>query len=321
MIRVATRKLLLFVVLLPLLNALGFAYATSFAPTQVRNQFDFMQTREDTPPFTTAYPAYIRELLGGSFGAIQFVPLTTIVGEPLRNSLVLLGIGLVGTIVLGPLLGVGAISPRTGRIRSSMQAFLTVGSTVPGFFFGSVLIVLILYLTRWQIYRGPNTVLPVQGFGFDSHLILPVLTLAARPILYVAYLTAGLLENELQQDYVRVARSKGLIWRAQLWRHALPNISASVVTALGQSVRMLVGSLILVEALFSWPGIGRMLLNVLALNEEGIANNYFLNPALLALLVVILGALLLLADLLASLIATASDPRLRSGDAPTLATT
>lgn len=320
MIRVATRKLLLFVVLIPLLNALGFAYATSFAPTQVREQFEFMQTRDDPPSFTTAYPAYVREVIGGSFGAIEVVPLTTIVAEPLRNSAVLLSIGLVCTIVFGPMLGVAAISPRTGRIRSGAQAFLTVGSTVPGFFLGSVLVVSMLYLSRWDIYRGEGTLVPVQGFGFDSHLILPLITLAARPILYVGYLTAGLLENELQQDYVRVARSKGLSWRAQLWHHALPNINASVVTAIGQSVRMLAGGLILVEALFDWRGVGRMLLNVLALNEAGIPNSYFLNPPLLALLVVIFGALLLLADLLASLIATASDPRLRSSDAPTAAT-
>ena len=64
-------------------------------------------------------------------------------------------------------------------------------------------------------------------------------------------------------------------------------------------------SLASAEALFDWRGVGRMLLNVLAINEEGIANNFFLNPPLLALLVMIFGALLLLADLLASLIADA----------------
>jgi peptide/nickel transport system permease protein len=189
---------------------------------------------------------------------------------------------------------------------------LTVGSSVPGFFLGSLLIAGIL---QFSLYYGPGrgSVIPVQGFGWDAHLIVPVLTLAVRPTLYVANLTAGLVEDELQQDYVRVARSKGVPWRLLVWRHAFPNIRASVIAALGQSLRLIASTLILVEALFDWRGVGWLFLNVIALDRRGGVSPLFMQPELLALVVAVFAVLLLVADLLATVAAYWSDPRLRQG--------
>jgi peptide/nickel transport system permease protein len=171
----------------------------------------------------------------------------------------------------------------------------------------------ILYGSRY-FWWGRGTVLPIQGFGLDAHLIIPTITLAARPVLYVAYLTAGLLEHELQQDYVRVALGKGLSWSTLLRRHALPNITASVVVAMGQSLRFLVSGLILVEALFDWRGVGRMFMQTIALNNGLRASTIFLNAELLAFIFVLFGALLLVADLLAGIVSHLVDPRLRHVD-------
>jgi ABC-type dipeptide/oligopeptide/nickel transport system permease component len=206
-----------------------------------------------------------------------------------------------------------AIDRQTRRISPRAQMILTVGSALPGFFLGSVLIAAILYGSRY-LYWGQGTLIPIQGFGLDAHLIVPTITLAVRPLLYVAYITAGLLEHELQQDYVRVALGKGLSWAALLRRHALPNIVAPVVVALGQSLRFLVSGLILVEALFDWRGLGRMFMQTIALNNTLRAAPIFLNAELLALIFVIFGGLLLLADLLAGIVAQLADPRLRAAE-------
>jgi ABC-type dipeptide/oligopeptide/nickel transport system permease component len=310
--RVLVRKTLLVLILVPLLNLLGYYYAISVAPTGVRERYVFSDIQTDRQPFSIAYPEYVSNLLRGEFGRVGNQPIDRVIGPWFFNTLALLGIALALTIVGGPLLGIGAISPRTSRIRPAAQTLLTIGSTLPGFFLGSLLIVIVLYISRLGLYQGRGTIIPIQGFGLGTHLILPVITLAARPILYVGYLTAGLLETELQQDYIRVARSKGLSWAALLWRHALPNIVASVVVALGQSLRVLASGLILVEALFDWRGVGRLFLNVVQLSEGGGGGFYFLNPSLLALIVMFFGALLLLADLLATTIAAIADPRLRS---------
>ncbi len=205
-----------------------------------------------------------------------------------------------------PLLGVLVLQQRTSRIAPWAQVFLTVGSSMPGFFLGTLLIAaVILWARRFSPGHPP---LPVQGYGVDSHLIVPVLTLAARPVLYVAHFTAGLLEDELQQDYVRVARSKGVPWRWLVWRHALPNVAAAVVMALAQSLRLLASTLILVEALFDWRGVGWLFLNMIALDRANAG--LFLQPDLLAVIVVVFAVLLLVADIAASVVAYRADPRL-----------
>jgi ABC-type dipeptide/oligopeptide/nickel transport system permease component len=262
--------------------------------------------------FRADYAAYLAGMRQGNLGNVQRVPIERYLQRPLERSARLFAVGAAVTIVLGPVLGVMSVSRRTGRIRGSAQAILSVGSTVPGFFFGTVLIALLLYLSRAGITPGRGTWIPVQGYGATWHLVLPVLTLALRPTMYVAYLTAGMLEGELQQDYIRVARSKGVGWQGQLWRHALPNIISPVIIALGQSARMLVSGLLLVEALFDWRGLGWLFWQVIALGETGTARStVYLHAPLSALLLVIFAATLLLADLIATLIAHLADPRLR----------
>ena len=185
---------------------------------------------------------------------------------------------------------------------------------MPGFLFGGLLLSFMIYQT---LYAGrPRTLMPISGFGMDEHLILPVLVLALQPMMYIAKITANLLENELQQDYVRVARSKGLSWMRLLWSHALPNMIAPVLLTIGESLRLMVGALVIVEAIFIWPGIGRIFLFTIGLRLDARAPGiYFGNPYLLAAIVVILGALLLAADLMANVLAYRLDPRLaQSGE-------
>jgi ABC-type dipeptide/oligopeptide/nickel transport system permease component len=313
--RLLGRKLALIVVLLPLLNAVGFFYAVRFAPNAIARQYGRIQ-RSETPsePFLPRYQAYLQGVLAGDWGEVQNTPIPKMVATPLKNSLILLLIGFAVTVLLGPLLGLLAISQQTGRIGPRAQLLLTAGSAVPGFFLGSLLIALLLFISRSSLYPWRGPLLPVQGFGIDAHLVLPVLTLATRPVLYIANVTAGLIEHELQQEYVRVALSKGLRWRTALWRHAFPNIVASVTISAGQSLRMLISGLILAEALFDWRGLGRMFLSAIALDERGNRTLYFLEPQLLALILVCFGAILLLADLIASVIAHLADPRLREAD-------
>ncbi|GAB4200061.1 MAG: ABC transporter permease [Roseiflexaceae bacterium] len=305
------RKLLLLILLVPLLNIAGFYYAISAKPPQVKGQYGLM-VDDQMPAFSQVYPDYARRLLSGDLGRTSNAKISTVISAPLRFTLILLGVALALTVLLGPLLGLLAVSPTTGRIRPGALLGLTVGSSLPGFFLGSLLITLLIYAARFGLEGGRGTLIPVQGTGLDARLILPALTLAARPTLYIASLVAGLLEHELQQDYIRVARSKGLNWRALLWRHALPNMAGTLVTAYGQSLRVLVSTLILVEALFDWRGLGRLLMQTLAISRNGYPGPTFLQPELMALLVMLLGGLILLADLVGSAIAYLADPRLRT---------
>jgi ABC-type dipeptide/oligopeptide/nickel transport system permease component len=155
-------------------------------------------------------------------------------------------------------------------------------------------------------------VLPAAGFGLDRHLILPVFALALRPTAEIARLTAETLAEQLRLPYVRTAEAKGAGWRRTIWRHALPNVSAPLFVHLGNTVRYLVGSLVVVELLFSWPGVGKLLATAIAPRVDGrVSANVLYDPALVAALVTALAALSLIVTFGTSLLAYASDPRMR----------
>lgn len=297
------RKLRLIIILLPILNVVGFFYAV------VHPQLFHTPDGSPATAVTARYGDYLRSIRSGDFGEVGQQTVRQIITEPFKNSLILVGISLFVAILLGVLIGIISISPRTRRMSPISIAFLSAGSSLPGFLFGGVALSFIVYQT---LYAGrARSFLPISGFGLDEHLILPVLVLAIQPTMYIAKITAGLLENELQQDYVRVARSKGLSWMQLLWRHAMPNMLAPVLLTIGESMRLMVGALVIVEAIFIWPGIGRIFLQTIGLRLDGRPQGeFFGNPALMASITVLLGALLLFADLIASLISSAVDPRI-----------
>ncbi|MCA9980276.1 MAG: ABC transporter permease, partial [Anaerolineales bacterium] len=154
--------------------------------------------------------------------------------------------------------------------------------------------------------------IPISGFGLDAHLILPLIVLAVRPTLHLAKVTAGLLENELQQDYIQVAQSKGLPWRKIYWGHAFRNVIAPVTIVAGQATRFIVAGLLIAEMMFLWPGIGRFFVFAVAANENLQGQlQFYGNPYLIAALAVLMGLMLLTADLVADVCAYLADPRLR----------
>jgi peptide/nickel transport system permease protein len=162
------------------------------------------------------------------------------------------------------------------------------------------------------IYAGSRTtLLPISGFGIDAHLILPVIVLSIQPAFHLAKVMAGLLESELQKDYIQVAHSKGLTWLQLLGRHAWPNLLSPLLMTIGGAMRLMVGGLIITEAIFLWPGIGRILLSSLGLRlDAGPLSTLFGNPNVIAILAVIMGSWLLIADLIATVLAYRLDPRL-----------
>ena len=141
-------------------------------------------------------------------------------------------------------------------------------------------------------------------------LSTPVIVLAIQPTFHLAKVVSGLLENELQRDYIQVANGKGLTWAQMVRRHAWPNMLSPVLVTMGEALRLMIGALVIVEAVFLWPGVGRLLLYSLGLRlDAGPPGVFFGNAPLIALLAVIVGSWLLLADLLAAVLAYHFDPR------------
>lgn len=304
MARLIARKLLLMLIFLPLLNYVGYAYA-QVHPRLFQSPLGNAVSANFEP-----YPTYLQGvLLDGDLGKVDRLPVSEILGGPVQNSLVLVGFALLVSIMLGLLAGFLAVSARTKRMSSFGLFVLAAGSSMPGFLLGGVLLSAMVYLVFFT--EATTTFLPISGYGLDEHLILPVLVLAIQPTLHLAKVVAGLLEDELQKDYIQVARSKGLSWLALLRSHALPNMASPILVTIGESVRLMVGALVIIEAVFIWPGIGRIFLFTIGLRLDARPPGiYFGNPPLLAAIAVVLGIILLFSDLFFSLLAYSFDPRL-----------
>lgn len=317
MLQVGLRKLALLVILVPLLHAAGFYYALTYRPvitysggTPSAVSSGALAAAAGEPGFAERYRDYWRAARQGDLGKIDRTPIARLLPRFIQRSLLLAAVALGATMLLGPLLGLLAISPRSGRISPAALSVFTLGTAVPGFFLGTTLMVGLLAITSRGWFGLTELPVPVLGYGADKHLILPTLALIARPVMYVGYVTAGMLEGEFQQDYIRVARSKGLRWGAIVRRHALPNIAAPVVASLGRALQMVIGGLLLVETLFDWRGAGWLLGRSIA---GGYNNPYYFDPGLVGLLLAFLAAQLIMLDGLFGVGAIAADPRLRRG--------
>jgi peptide/nickel transport system permease protein len=271
--------------------------------------------RPDTPvPLSSVfqgYPEYISAVLRGDLGHMGsgWFPSTTevvpLIAESLGNSLILLVLSLSLAAVVGVGIGLLAVNPHTRRPSPLALFFSIAGFSMPGFYLG-ILILMIMLTTVVQGQRW--TFLPVSGYGLDAHLILPVLTLAVRPAAEMSRLTAELLSEELGKEYIRAARAKGLSWRLVITRHAFRNIAATFVTSIGNSLSYLLGSLVIIEWVFHWPGLGMSLLDSISLNNFG---GTVLNPMLIATLATTGTLLYLIVDLFTTYTSRALDPRLR----------
>ena len=177
---------------------------------------------------------------------------------------------------------------------------------------GSVLIAAMFAYILWG--PGGHPPFPMQGFGWDIHLVLPVLVLMLRPTAQIAQVVSGLLVNELGKPYIVTARSVGNTWRAVFRRHAFRNIIAPVAMAVSGALRLLVGELVVVELLFYWPGLGLMIAQTLIPAQTSTVgtSHDFLNPPVLATLLALFAALFLLADFITGIVVRKYDPRLHT---------
>ncbi|HKY51170.1 MAG TPA: ABC transporter permease [Candidatus Limnocylindria bacterium] len=210
---------------------------------------------------------YFSSLLQGSLGEATSTSILggrrRAMGEVLLDaypkSMLLVGLAVSIATVLGVLVGVVAAATRSGRLRAAL-----VGSTVAVISTPSFLLAIALILLSAEMVRRYNIRLwPSFGFGIDDHLILPTLVLAARPFAQIASFAFVAVDEELAADYVRTARSKGLLERAVMGRHALRNALVPILGAIAAAVSIALSTLPVVEVFFSWPGLGFALLQAI----------------------------------------------------------
>jgi peptide/nickel transport system permease protein len=207
-------------------------------------------------PLATRYVQYVGRLLTGDLGRSiqQNRPVSAELADAWPATLELT----VAALVLAALFGVGAGVISAVWPSSFFDTVARLGSlfglSLPVFWTGLVLIVIFAWWLPW---------LPVGGTGSPSHLVLPAVALALPSTAMIARMTRSSVLEVLREDYVRTARAKGVRERWVVTKHALRNAAIPVLTLLGLQAGQLMGGAVLTETVFSWPGLGRLMVKAI----------------------------------------------------------
>jgi len=243
-----------------LLIALVFLVALAINLGQEGN----LQALPSAVPSAARFTAdYLQDLASGDLGviasgrrSIASTPVTTDLGRALPKSLGLLAFALTLAALVGLILGIIAAFRRASRFSELLLFVSVLGTSTPSFFAAMILI----WFAVWLYQTTSRHIVPISGFGWDLHLLLPALVLAARPAAAVTRLSFNALVEILESDYIRTATAKGLMPRLILLRHVLRNAGVPILTTVGVSLRFSLAALPIVEYIFNWPGIGLRLL-------------------------------------------------------------
>lgn len=210
------------------------------------------------------YAKWLWRALQGDLGLSPIVhkPVIDILLPKFGNTLILAGASFLLAVVGGVAVGVLAASRRQGLVdRAVMGASLVVGN-MPPFWLGLVLIAFFAINLRWLPSLGMYSARGPGGLeDLLAHLVLPAIATAAAPGAIIARMTRASVLEILGQDYIKVARSKGLSDRAVLAAHALRVAWPAILTISGLQLGYLLGGAVFTEEVFGWPGLGKQLVS------------------------------------------------------------
>jgi len=255
----------------------------------------------DAPAFER-YFSWLAGLVSGQFGTsyTYLVPVRDLLAERLAVSAPLAVFAVVLSLLMALPAGVVAASRRGSVVDTTLNAVMQVGIAVPNFWLG---LLLILFFSIQLTWFGAG------GFaGWESgfvpavrDLFLPALALAVPQAAITARVLRTSLLETMNEDYVRTARAKGLTWRQALWRHALRNAMIPVLTIIGLQLPFLLAGGIIIENVFSLPGVGRLVFQAITQRDLIVVQN------VIVVLVFAVVTVTLLIDIAYSVV----DPRLR----------
>ncbi|WP_137128183.1 ABC transporter permease [Roseomonas sp. HF4] len=247
-------------------------------------------------PVWVQYLSYFSAILQGDLGRSMRDGRDAIVlvTERIPATLALTLPALLIKIGLGIPAGIFAALHRNSLADRIVMVVAVAGFTVPSFVLGLLLVLVFAVQLGW---------LPSGGQESWRHAILPVITLGLGGAAVLARFTRSAMLEVLGQPYIRTASAKGVPWRSVVTGHALPNAAIPTVTIIGFMVGSLIAGAVVVESVFSWPGVGRLL--VVAVSNRDLA----VVQCILLLVAVTMVCANLIVDLLYGLL----DPRLRSG--------
>lgn len=233
------------------------------------------------------------------------LPVTDLIASRLPGTLLLMGVALSGALVAGLLLGV-LMASFAGRMADRVTSVvMLLFYSIPGFWVGLMLIILFSVMLGWLPSGGRGQIgSSLTGWPafVDSlrYLVLPATSLALFYIAIYARLTRAAMLEVVSQDYIRTARAKGLPPRIVTFRHILRNALIPITTMAGLHIGSMLGGAVVIETVFSWPGLGRLAYEAVAGRDYAVLLGILLFSSVLVIVV----------NLLVDLLHNVLDPRI-----------
>ncbi|WP_434622804.1 glutathione ABC transporter permease GsiC [Azospirillum sp. B2RO_4] len=205
-------------------------------------------------PLWVQYGRFLGNAVQGEFGRSMKSkrPVSEEIGERFMPTLYLTVVAMIWATLAGLLIGVASATKR-GRWQDHVGMVVAVsGIAFPSFWLGLLMIDLFSVKLGW---------LPTSGYGTWQHFVMPSLTLGLGVAAVMARFTRSAFIEIAREDYVRTARAKGVPARLVVWKHTLRNALIPIITMVGLQFGFLLGGSIVVETVFSWPGLGRLLVD------------------------------------------------------------
>ena len=212
-------------------------------------------------PLIVQYFVWLWQLLQGNLGYSMksYEPVGVMIGSHIGPTLLLMGASLALSLLIAVPAGIYSAVKQYSKGDYAVVTASFIGSSIPSFFLALILIYIFTVKLGILPSGGMNT-LGMDGSVADTirHMVLPVTVLAVSLAgSNIRYIRSSFLEI-LQQDYLRTAKAKGIGYKRVIWKHAMRNALLPIVTVIGMQIPMLFGGAVIIEQVFSWPGLGLM---------------------------------------------------------------
>ncbi|MBO7048496.1 MAG: ABC transporter permease [Spirochaetia bacterium] len=245
-------------------------------------------------PLMEQFYIYCKNFIHGDFGQSykDGRDVFEIISQRLPKSVWLMGMSIIFSIVVGLPLGIYAALHRNSFGDRFIMGTAVFGFSMPNFFLGIMFILIFSMKLHW---------LPSAGSDTWLHLLMPMVTIGMTRMGSYARYTRSAMLNVLSKPYIITAKAKGASRNRMVYLHALPNAAIPIVTVIGTSIGHMVGGSVVIENVFAWPGVGRLLVSSVAVRDL---------PVVQAI-VIIMGLAMVLANLLVDFTYGLLDPRIR----------
>ena len=302
MVKYITKRLLLGILTIFVLVAITFSLTKLMpgSPLQSKNiSGDVLAKMEaqyglDKPVVTQLF-IYIKNMLHGDLGTSYKKTGTSVTSIIKQSMIPTMKLGLVTTVlvlVVGIFAGIMMAKSKSPVAKGAWLTGLTLGVSIPNF-----LVALLLMILFGVIFKA----LPIIGLSTPLHYILPALAQGLWPISAVARLTQSSYEEVIRQDYITMAKAKGISKSTILFRHVLKNAMLPVITYIGPMVAFLLTGSVTIEKIFTIPGLGREFTNAIMNHDYTVVMG----------ITIFMGALIIMCNLIADLLCAVIDPRTR----------